>query len=449
MTNRSPAIEPLPPYREGLEGRWTREDAIHLLWRTQFGASAEEIDRCVKEGLSTTLDRLLSPQLETSEFHDSERLLRQIAQDTGSIDSLKAWWLFRMLNSSNSLLEKMCLLWHNHFATSYAKVQSVGKMADQNDLIRAHALGSFRKLLHGMARDVAMLVWLDGNANRKRHANENFAREVMELFSLGVGHYTERDISEAARAFTGWHVRDGRFWLNRIQHDDGDKQVLGSTGNFDGDDVIEICLAQSACPRFLAFKLLRMFVVHHPEESAIAQVADCIRQSDFDMAQVLRKLLSSELFFSQKVRRNMIKGPLDLVLGAHRALGTRANLDRTVRLVAELGQDVFEPPTVKGWEGGRQWVNSAILLKRTNFASEMVWSDRLGVMPDPAKVAAEIGKRSIKQGTERFTELLLGKVEADVSKRLFDHAQQADGDKNDKLRSVIALIMSLPEYQLM
>ena len=144
-----------------------------------------------------------------------------------------------MLHSANPIVEKMSLFWHNHFATSYAKVQSVEHMAAQNDLIRRTAVGSFRQLLAGMSRDVAMLIWLDGNANRKRHANENFAREVLELFSLGLGNYTERDIKEAARAFTGWHVREDRFWFNKRQHDSASKSLLGRSGNFDGDDVID------------------------------------------------------------------------------------------------------------------------------------------------------------------------------------------------------------------
>ena len=190
MNNSTLSAGPLRSYDSKSQG-WTRQEATHLLWRTQFGASHEEIGQAVDDGLEKTLDRLLTPQAESVEFESANRLLRQNAFDTGNIDNLKAWWLYRMLNSANPLVEKMALFWHNHFATSNAKVQSVEHMAAQNDLIRRMAVGNFRELLSGMTRDVAMLFWLDGNANRKRHANENFAREVMELFSLDVGNYTE------------------------------------------------------------------------------------------------------------------------------------------------------------------------------------------------------------------------------------------------------------------
>ena len=239
------------------DGQWSRSAATHLLWRTGFGASADEIQQATQDGLDKTLDRLLAPPVETAEFGKADALLRQAAFDSGSIADLKAWWLHRMTASANPLVEKLTLLWHNHFATSNAKVDSVPLMAAQNDLLRRESLGNFRPVLHGIAKDVAMLVWLDSNSNRKRHPNENFSREVMELFSLGVGNYSEHDIQEAARAFTGWHVRNGEFWFNAIQHDTGEKVVFTKRGNFDGGDVIELCLEHPACPRFLAFKLLR------------------------------------------------------------------------------------------------------------------------------------------------------------------------------------------------
>ena len=249
--------------------QWTRRDATHLLWRAQFGASVSEIDRAHKESLSKNLDRLLTPQPESEEFQAVEPLLRETAYDTGSISDLQMWWLYRMHYSANPLREKLALFWHNHFATSSAKVRSVPHMAAQNDLFRSESLGSFRKMLHGMTKDVAMLIWLDGNANRKRQANENFAREVLELFSLGEGNYSEDDIKQAARAFTGWHVRADKFWFNERQHDYGSKTIFGRTGKFDGGDIIDLSLEQTACSRFIAFKLLRTFVLDQPTEAHI------------------------------------------------------------------------------------------------------------------------------------------------------------------------------------
>ncbi len=320
MSDKAQAGQRLRPYDSKKQG-WTRREAAHLLWRTQYGATFAEIEQAAEIGLEKTLDQLLKPQQESRQFQETSGLLRQTAIDTGGIDSLKAWWLYRKLNSANPLVEKMSLFWHSHFATSYAKVRSIQHMVAQNDLIRREALGDFRQLLSGMARDVAMLIWLDSNANRRRQANENFAREVMELFSLDVGHYTERDIKEAARAFTGWHVRDDVFWFNKRQHDFETKTVLGRTGKLDGDDVIEICLAQAACPRFLAKKLLATFVTSRPIETIeskqnVEQLARRIRVHDFQMRPVLRELFGSRWFFSAPVRQAIIKSPLDLVLGA-------------------------------------------------------------------------------------------------------------------------------------
>ena len=403
--------------------QWTRRDATHLLWRAQFGASVSEIDRAHKESLSKNLDRLLTPQPESEEFQVVEPLLRETAYDTGSISDLQAWWLYRMYYSANPLTEKLALFWHNHFSTSSAKVQSVPHMAAQNDLFRSESLGSFRKMLHGMAKDVAMLIWLDGNANRKRQANENFAREVLELFSLGEGNYSEADIKQAARAFTGWHVRADKYWFNERQHDYGSKTVFGRTGKFDGGDIIDLSLEQKACPRFIAFKLLRTFVLDQPTEANIAVLAARIREHDFAMRPVMRELFSSRLFFSAEARHAIIKSPLELVLGACRALDVRANLKEVNRVSGQLGQSIFEPPTVKGWEGGRLWINSASLLQRNNFAMALL-EGKMGSMAKPSKKATH------------YRELLLAREVSGL--------KEFEGEP----QRLVHLMMTLPEFQL-
>ena len=440
----------LDPYNPDRHGAWSRREATHLLRRTGFGATYGEITHVVEAGLEKTLDRLLTSQEETDEFRSADPVLRDTAFDTGSIDHLKAWWLYRMLYSANPLTEKMSLFWHNHFATSYAKVKSIDKMAAQNDLIRRHALGSFRELLHGMSRDPAMLVWLDGNDNRKRHANENFAREVMELFSLGVGNYTEQDINEAARAFTGWHLRNDQFWFNRVQHDFSSKTVLGKSGDLDGDDVVDVCLEQKACPRFLASKLLSMFVAPRPDETLVDAFADCIRGHGLRIDAALRDLFRSRLFFSSEVRHAIIKSPVDLVLGAAHSLGGRANLQAIRRLLANLGQDVFEPPTVKGWEGGRLWISSATLLQRANFATDLARNKHLGAITDPRETARASGIGSSPEIITHYVELLLARdIEPASMKRLQDYLREATGPAEQRVRGIIQLIMSMPEYQLM
>jgi uncharacterized protein (DUF1800 family) len=407
--------------------KWTRRDATHLLWRAQFGASAAEINRAQKDGLAQTLARLLAAQPESAEFTTVEPLLRQTAIDTGAIGDLQAWWLYRMHYSANPYPEKLTLFWHNHFATSAAKVRSVPAMATQNDLLRRECLGSFRQMLHGMAKDGAMLIWLDGNANRKRHANENFAREVMELFSLGEGNYTEADIKQAARAFTGWHVRLEKFWFNARQHDNTPKSLFGKTGNLDGGEVLDLCLEHKACPRFLAFKLLRAFVLDQPAEAQVAALAARIRGHDFSLRPVMRELFSSELFFSAEARHAIIKSPLELVLGACRALEVRPNLQAINRVTGQLGQSIFAPPTVKGWEGGRLWINSASLLQRNNFAMALL-EGRFGELT------------VLKDKLAHYRELLLAREAPGLEK--------FKGNGNDERRRLIHLTMTLPEFQL-
>ncbi len=425
---------PLDTYDSANQG-WTRREATHLLWRCAGGASHAEITTAVADGLEKTLDRLLNPQPESLEFVTTEKLLHRAAQASGSIEALKHWWLYRLLHSANPLVERMMLFWHNHFATSNAKVRSTEKMAAQNALIRQHALGSFRRLFHGMARDVAMLVWLDGNANRKRHPNENFAREVMELFSLGVGNYSEMDIKEAARAFTGWHVRNDVFWFNKSQHDTGTKTVLTKSGPLKGDDVLDICLEQPACPQHLAKKLLQTFVHPDPDIALLDALAAVIRKHDYEMTPVLRNLFGSKTFYAPAARRSLIKSPVDLVLGAFKSMGGRAHLEHCVQLMSDLGQNLFEPPTVKGWEGGRQWINSATMLQRANFAAEFSSGSRFG-----KRESADPRFQSASETVDYWSELLLAhELEVDAKRELASIENQAD---------LIPIIMTLPEYQL-
>ena len=428
---------------------WSRADAKHLLWRAQFGASAQEIARAHADGPAKTLARLLAPQPESTAFTAADSLLHRAAMDTGSADDLKAWWLHRLFHSANPLTEKLTLFWHNHFATSIAKVRSTAAMSAQNGLCRREALGSFRRLLHGMTQDGAMLVWLDGNANRRRHANENFAREIMELFALGEGNYSEKDIKEAARAFTGWHVREGQYWFNRAQHDEGIKTVFGKTGALGGGEVVDLCLAQKACPRFLATKLLRAFVLPQPTEAMVAALAARLRAHDFAMAAVMGELLASELFHGIQTRGTLIKGPAELALGALRALDGQPNLRTVNAVMSLLGQDIFQPATVKGWEGGRMWITSASLLQRANFAAALTGTNQLGSIqsPDARARGADTAPAAI---VAHYTDLLLARPPAQESRqRLESYFADATGDGADRIRGLLHLIMAMPEFQLM
>jgi uncharacterized protein (DUF1800 family) len=388
--------------------------------------------------------RLIAGQPESEDFVATEKLLHRSARKSGNIDSLKNWWLFRFLETANPLAEKMTLLWHNHFATSNVKVRSTEKMNTQHALLRGHALGNFADLFRALARDVAMLMWLDGNANRKRHPNENFAREVMELFALGVGNYSESDIKEAARAFTGWHVRNEEFWFNKVQHDPGVKKVLGKSGKFKGDDILEICLQHKACARFVASKLLSAFVQPNPGAALLDALAARIRFHKFEIAPVMRELLSSQVFYASESRRVIIKSPVELVVSTFRSLDGRAKLAECVQLMSDLGQNLFEPPTVKGWEGGRLWINSATMLQRANFASQVTAGERFGKIGERSRQAGSVQAR-----VRAYLELLLA---ADVSETtredLTNYLRGAKGSATERNKGLVQLIMTMPEYQL-
>ncbi|HET6425527.1 MAG TPA: DUF1800 domain-containing protein [Planctomycetaceae bacterium] len=407
--------------------------AAHLLRRLQFGVTPAEVDRAVRDGLHATLERLFTPQPESAEFLASQAALKDAAVATASIQDLKAWWLHRMAGTANPVTEKMTLFWHNHFATSAVKVQSVPMMVEQNDLFRNLGAGSFRQLLTAMARDPAMLVWLDGNANRKRHPNENFAREVMELFALGLGNYTEHDIQEAARAFSGWHLRDGRFWFNDSQHDDTAKTVFGKTGRYDGQAIIDLCLDHPACPKFLAFKLLRTFVTTEPSGPQVERIAGLFVKHDLAFAPVLREVCSSDEFYAAEVRGSIIKSPVELILGTLRPLCERIRWPAVRDLAAQLGQDVFAPPSVKGWDGGRQWVHATAWIQRWNFLSDVTGSDRYGHFR--SEVREQIQQHPREWVTALFAVPLADTMHTAISALAPDER--------------LPFALSLPEYQLM
>jgi uncharacterized protein (DUF1800 family) len=427
---------------------WTWRDAAHLVRRTRFGASHDDIRQALDDGAAATIERLLSEQSKSADFIARDAALRHVAMDSGDIADLRAWWANRMLGSSNPLVEKLTLFWHGHFATSNAKVRSVQQLAAQNALFRKHAIGSFRELLHDVARDVAMLVWLDGNANRRRQPNENFARELFELFALGVGNYSEHDIKQAARAFSGWHIRKGEFWYNMLQHDTGDKTVFGQTGNFDGNDIVELCLKQDAAPRFLAKKLLKFYVTPSPPDEAVAELASSIRENDFAMRPVLRTLLSSTIFFAPESRHSIIKSPAEFVLGTLRTLESQANLRESVNLMSQLGQSLFEPPTVEGWKGGRTWINSATMLGRANFAAELAMGNRFGKIADPADLAARVGWHDSNEAVDYYVELLISRDVPSARGAIEEHLTEATGPLGRRLRGVVHLLLTLPEFNL-
>jgi uncharacterized protein (DUF1800 family) len=359
---------PWAPYEPTKYDPWDRRKVAHLHRRAGFGATWADQERDLRAGPRESVDRFLEPRAATDQEHEvAESLGAGVLSARGAeVERLRAYWLYRIVFHPDALREKMTLFWHNHFATSYAKVRSVALMLSQNESFRQHALGEFAALLADMAADSAMLVWLDGGVSRKERPNENFAREFLELFTLGVGNYTEVDIREAARAFTGWmKVEDvvnapPSFRFDRAGHDGGVKTFFKRSGRWDADDIIRITLEQPACAEFTCRKLYRFFVTDAlaPPEELLGALANEFRNHDHSVRHVVDVILRSRHFYSEAVFRRIVKSPVEFSAGVLRMLEVppaTVSLSALARSCAEQGQDLFHPPSVKGWDGGRAW----------------------------------------------------------------------------------------------
>lgn len=372
------------------------DDARHLLLRTGFAPSQAEVRAYATLSRAQAVDRLLvepasgartpppewvgepfvSPRTFKNASAEERKALRRREIERGI--ALRAWWYQEMLTTPMPLGERMTLFWHNHFVSSQQKVKSAQLMYRQNILLRQHALGNFATLLHAVAKDPAMIVYLDSATNRRGRPNENFAREVMELFTLGEGHYAEQDIKEAARAFTGWGLdRDsGEFRFYRALHDPGRKTILGRSGTYDGDAVLDILLEQPQTAELISAKLWREFVSPTPDSREIKRLATIFRDSRYEIKPLLRALFMSDAFFAPDNRAVLVKSPVELLVGTLRQFGIE-NADARVLVFSarQLDQDLFGPPNVKGWPGGNAWINSSTLLARKQFL-ERVFRDQ-------------------------------------------------------------------------
>lgn len=292
-------------------------------------------------------------------------------------DRVAQWWAERMLTSPRPLQEKMALFWHGHFATNEDKVRDYRKMLQQLELFRSEGLGNFGELLVAVAKNPAMLAFLDAGVNVKGAPNENFAREIMELFTMGVGHYSEQDIREAARAFTGWNFKGLEFTIDEEKYDDGTKQFLGQSGNFDGVAIINIILEQDVTPRFIATKLYRFFVADDVSPELANALGEQLRQHHYELKPFLETLFLSQAFYAENNIGSRIKSPVELVISTYRKLGL-TNLPGAPDfnlLTGSLGQRLMHPPTVAGWSYGRSWITPSLLIERGNFALDMAFPD--------------------------------------------------------------------------
>jgi uncharacterized protein (DUF1800 family) len=376
------------------------DDARHLLSRTSFGATPAEIEALASLDYAVAVDRLISrthPQALTAGppwVNEGPSFLRQQAaaqasKNTGDTKpvqlvqqqvrehgrELRVWWVEEMLATDQPLVERMTLFWHNHFTSSAQKVRHMPSLYWQNVLFRREALGNFAVLLKAVARDPAMLIYLDGVRSVARQPNENFARELLELFTLGEGHYTEADIKNAARAFTGWSIdrETGHFVDHHQQHDDGEKTFLGQTGRFNGDDIIAIVLRQPRTAETIVEKLWREFVSLTPQPDEVKRLAAIFRNGGYEMKPLMRAMLLSPVFREPTNRGALIKSPIELIVGTVHILGLPVP-EKTglVRMMAGLGQSPFDPPNVKGWPGGESWITTNTLLLRQQFLRRMV-----------------------------------------------------------------------------
>ena len=471
-------LDPAEAWKPADADRWDLRWAAHLYRRTGFGvppravgdetSAWDALQTAVKRGRGAAIDELLKGAGGQAEFAGlMEAMGRRMAEAGGRVTSadrtplvrLQGWWLYRMLNSPHPFQERLTLFWHNHFATSIAKVGSLALMYQQNNLLRDHALGKFQPLLLAISRNPAMIIWLDSASNVKGKPNENYAREIMELFTLGVGNYTEADIREAARAFTGWANNGEAFEFRRELHDDGEKAVLGRRGKLAGEDVIRILLEQPAAARFLVRKLFRELINDQvdPPAALLEPLARQFRASDYDIRGLLSTILESRLFFSAHAYRQKIKSPVDYVVGLAARLGGTVSPQDLAGAMDGLGQSLFEPPNVAGWKGARTWLNSASLVARHNLAWRLLGGqdDRFAAKLDPARLAKKHTKGDHVAAIDFLLQLLLeGDVGKEARAKLIAFAAGAKSKKEkarigeDDLRQIAHTIVLLPEYQL-
>jgi hypothetical protein len=499
----------------GREKPWTERHAAHLLRRAGFGGTPEQVEYLVRLGRDGAVDYLLhfegapplggepafepedrlTPQ-ERRELNEEERERLRILRnrrDHVRIHELRKWWISQMVASPRPLEEKIVLFWHGHFTSGHREVKSAYLMWRQQKSFREHAVGNYRALLLAVATDPAMTLYLNNAQNVKGHPNENFARELMELFTLGVGHYTERDVVEAARAFTGWGIdrQSGEFLFRRGQHDDGVKTVLGVTGRLNGGDVIDIILKRPQAAEYLVRRLWRFFAGETPPPPVVRQLAATFRHNKYEIKPLLRALFLHDAFYADDVMASRVKSPVELLVGLMRELEIPAeDLDAMVYGLRLMGQDLFQPPNVKGWDGGAAWINTATMYHRYNVAGRLIsgtgdgrtgrggWGQRRraaddddemmmlaeALVPtgpqstfDPAPILRRHDLQTAEAVLDHFLERMLPRPMSaprravlleTLGQLLSDPANVQSRRSAEAIRELLMLIVATPEYQL-
>jgi uncharacterized protein (DUF1800 family) len=479
----------------------------HLLWRAGFGPAVEQLGDLSKfspqqfykalvkasdkkpeyvnladnylQGLMMGIDQ--AGKAQKKDLSADERKKRQQLSREG-IRNLNLYWLKEMVNSSAQLREKMAFFWHGHFA---CRNLNVFYQQGLLDVIRRNGLGNFGTLLKEVSKSAAMLNFLNNQQNKKDHPNENFAREVMELFTLGRGNYTEHDIKEAARAFTGWGSNlQGEFVFRRFQHDFGNKTVLGHTGDFDGEEVLDILLKEKQTAKYISQKIYKFFVNDQIDPAKVEWMADRFYKSDYDIAKLMEDIFTSEWFYDEKNVGVKIKSPVELIAGIQRMLPmTLENEQALLVLQRILGQVLFYPPNVAGWPGGKSWIDSSSLMMRMRIPQLINDEDEMNIKPkddddqmmgrkdtDEPQIKKPGGganalkrqqinanvdwnlyvknleKVSREELVDTMSKLLL-QIRSSISNDVI--GQYADaGSRDNFIKSATIQIMSTPEYQL-
>jgi hypothetical protein len=486
----------LQPYQPTTDQPFDAPRAAHLLNRAGFGGKPEEISQVLELGPQRAVDWLLDfpdagvdeesqhdvPDLSSIEGYpktfaerrklfmnkspeERQMLLQKLMmQNREALAMTIGWWVKRMAYGPYPLQEKLTLFWHGHFTTSAKDERSAWLMWQQNEVLRANAAGNFGRFVKAISRDPAMLDYLNNSQNRKAHPNENYARELMELFTLGIGHYTEKDIKEAARALTGWAHDGDDFIFRAFDHDTGQKSFLGKRGNFDGDDVIDIVLQQPACAPYIARRMLTFFVTEEPDDAVCQSLGAVLRDAKYELRPVIRTMFTSKLFYSSEVVASQIKSPVQLLAGTIRLLDLDVPDARLMYgAMDQMGQVPMMPPNVKGWPGGRAWINTSTLFVRYNTAVQLAGGG--GGLSGDGSGRKYVGRMRGRAGSPQFKPKDLGDsrteivdawlqlliqrpVPEDRRQVLVESVPRNQPDSEDSVKHLVQLIVSMPEYQL-
>ena len=455
------------PYEPSPQDPWDLRKVAHLHRRAGFGANWKELQRDRAAGPAESIERFLRPEAESQQFRQISDALRRAAgagrfgfvAAPADARAARVWWLHRMVYGPDPLGEKLTLFWHNHFATGLHGVYNLKLMLDQNELFRQRARGKFGDLLRAVESDRAMLVWLDGGSNQKDHPNENFARELLELFTLGVGNYTESDVREAARGLTGRRAKRNsilqktdEFIYEEKLADTTEKTFLGQTGPWRREDILRIVLGQPATAERLCRRLYRWFISEttDPGDELLEPLAAELRASNYSIEHIVGIILRSRHFFSPTAYRQRVKSPVEFCVGAIRQLQPRRTpaLIRLADVSCERqGQILFDPPSVKGWDGGQAWLNSNTGLVRLHWTAELLSGNPRADLPlyDPRHWIEQHGIEPAN-AVETFSQLLL---QNDVNAATLSRArkQAAEGSKRST-SAALQVLLQTPEYQL-